>query len=238
MLVKPFYHTKIDEDPTARPAYRDAFRRLGALGLAGRAWSASVGRLLDVRILFECELSTASARFGPVPGFSFAAVATERDPESAEAAARILGVRLSERRSHQLFVARDAGGRIAGCTWNEPAEDRRARHRGVGVAAGCRGRGLAPALLAFQAAQLGREGAAVVLIRTTVGNRASRRMLHKAGVRLVSIRALILLAGRRVGLHELTGRPEAFLRRRWERERHGVETSEPAAAVVPAAGRC
>ena len=236
--MNSFYHTKIDRNPTARSAYRDAFRRLGALGLAGRVWSTSLGRLLDVRILFECELSTASARFERVPGFSFAAVAIERDPESAEAAARLLGVRLSERRSHRLFVARDAAGRIAGCTWNEPAEDRRARHRGVGVEARYRGRGLAPALLAFQAVELGREGLLAVLLRTGLGNRAGRRMLHKAGVRLVSIRALVLIAGRRVGLQELTGRPEAFLRRRWERERHGVETSEPVAAVAPATGRC
>lgn len=236
--MNSFYHTKIDKDSTARSACRDAFRRLGALGLAGRAWSASLGRLFDVRIVFEGELSTASARFEPVPGFSFAAVAIESDPESAAAAALLLGVRLSERRSHRLFVARDAGGRIAGCTWNEPAEDRRARHRGVGVAARHRGRGLAPALLAFQAAELGREGIVAVLLRTNVGNRASRRMLHKAGVRLVSIRALILVAGRPVRLHELTGHPEAFLRRRWERERHGVETSERVVAVAPAVGRC
>jgi ribosomal protein S18 acetylase RimI-like enzyme len=236
--VTSFYHTKIDEDPTARSAYRDAFRRLGTLGLAGRAWSASLGRLVDVRILFECELSTASARFDPVPRFSFAAVAIERDPASAEAAAQLLGVRLSERRSHRLFVARDAGGRIAGCTWNEPAEDSRARHRGVGVAAMYRGRGLAPALLTFQAAELVREGVATLLLRTGLGNRAGIRMLHKAGVRLVSIRALILVAGRPVGLRELKGRPEAFLRGRWERERQGVTMSELGAAAGPAAGRC
>jgi ribosomal protein S18 acetylase RimI-like enzyme len=230
----------IDEDPITRPAYRDAFRRLGALGLAGRAWSASVGRLLDVRILLECELATTRPLFEPVPGFSFAAVTIERDPGSAEAAARLLRVRLSERRSHRLFVARNTGGQVVGCTWNEPAKDGRARHRGVGVAAGCRGRGLAPALLAFQATELGREGVTAVLLRTGVGNRAARRMLHKARARLVSIQALFLVAGRGVGPCDVTGRLEAFLRRSWESERHEVEILEPVAdpiaAVAPATG--
>ena len=235
--VVSFYHTKIDKDPTARPAYRDAFRRLGVLGLAGRAWSATLGRLLDVRILFECELSTASSRFRTVPGFSFESIAIHDDPETAEAAARLLRVRTSERRDHRLFVARDAAGRIAGCTWNEPPEGGRARHRGVGVAVGDRGRGLAPALLAFQAAALQREGVTAVLLRTGLGNRASRRMLHKAGARLISVRLLVLIAGRRALLHDLKGASEALLRRGWEREGRRVEVAEPAVAVAPAGGR-
>lgn len=222
----------------ARPAYRGAFRRWGVLGLAGRAWSASLGRLVDVRLIFECELSTASARFERVPGFSFASVEIDRDPESAEAAARLLHVRLSERRSHRLFVARDRDGRIAGCTWNEPAEEHRARHRGVGVAAACRGLGLAPALLGFQAAELGRDGVTALLLRAGLGNRASRRMMHKARARLVAIRALFLVCGRVVHLRELSGRPEAVLRGRWERERRGIEASGPVGAASPAAGRC
>lgn len=221
-MFQSFYHTKIETLRNLGPALRDAARRLGALGLAGRAWSSTFGKLLDVRILFECELPTSRVRFEAVPPFFFERIRVEQDPESAEAAARLLGVRLEQRRTHQLFVARNRERRIVACTWNEPAESEKARHRGVAVARGCRGLGLAPNLLDFQAEQLALRGVRVVLYRTGIGNRASRRMLHKIGASLSAIRVVTVVAGCRPMVRDLKGLPAAFLRRRWELERDSL----------------
>src|SRR5262249_45276949 len=57
MLGTPFYHREIDADPTLRRSLRDTLRRLGWPGLAAAAWSATGGRLFDVRVLLECELA-------------------------------------------------------------------------------------------------------------------------------------------------------------------------------------
>lgn len=180
------------------------------------------GRLLDVRILFELELPTSRAHFEALPGFGWEQIRVEQDPESAGAAARLLGVRLDRRREQQLFVARNPERHIVACTWNEPAESEKARHRGVAVARGWRGLGLAPSLLRFQAEQLARQGVQVVLYRTGLGNRASRRMLHKIGASLSAIRVVTVVAGRRPLVRDLKGGAADLLRRRWELERESL----------------
>src|SRR5262252_9804273 len=109
MRVGPFYHTNIDAHSTLRSTFRDALRRLGWAGLVGSAWSATGGRVLDVRVLLECEIATATSRFEPVPGFVFETVSIEGDPESVPEAARLQHVRLEERRTLRLFVARAPG---------------------------------------------------------------------------------------------------------------------------------
>jgi GNAT superfamily N-acetyltransferase len=233
-ILESFYHRQIDILRNLGPALRDAAQRLGALGLAGRAWTSTFGRLLDVRILFECELPTSGARFEALPGFSWEQIRVEQDPESAEAAARLIGVRLDQRRTHQLFVVRNPERRIVACTWNEPPESEKARHRGVAVARGWRGLGLAPSLLDFQAEQLARQGVQVVLYRTGIGNRASRRMLHKIGANLRAIRVVTVVAGRRPMVRDLKGRTAALLRRRWEIERDSLGSRQGSPGASPA----
>lgn len=217
-----FYHRLIESLRNLDATLRDARRRLGALGLAGRAWSLSVGRLVDFRVLFECELQTSLARLPEPSEISYGRVRIPEQPEVAAESARLLKVSLDQRSGQQLFVARDPAGRVVACTWNEQPEEGQARHRGIAVDRQWRGRGIAADLLLSQARELARQGVRVVLYRTSVGNRASIRMLLKAGASLAFIRVLTFVWGRCIAVTNLSGRWESLLRRRWERERDAV----------------
>lgn len=204
------------------PSLPNTWRRLGLLGLARSAWTRSAGRVLDVRCVIDWSLETASARFTPVSGYRFERAAILGDSATAEKAARLTGVRLEERLSLELFVARDQEDRMAACTWNEPPQDGVARHRGVAVEGGHRGRSLGGSLLLFQASELAARGVKRILYRTDIGNRASRRMFHRIGADWSGATALLVVLGRRRAVKALGGRAEILLRGRWERERKRV----------------
>ena len=203
-------------------AFVDAWRRLGPAGLAGRTWERSIGRVVDVRFVIEWALDAPEARFAPLPGYRYERGEVAERSETAGAAAQLLGVRLDERLGSDLFVARDGRGRVAACTWNDPPRDGAVRHRGVGVDPEHRGRSLGGSLLLFQARELCGSGVGTILYRTSVGNRASRRMFHRIGARWNGMSALLVVLGRRAAVTTLSGRAEEFFRRRFERESRDV----------------
>lgn len=205
-----------------RKALRDAGRRLGPLGLAERIWTHSFGRLVDVRVFIEWTLDASGARFGPIPGYRYQRADVDERSEVAKEAARLVGVRLAERLSMELFVAHDGAGRVAACTWNDPPREGTAHYRGAAVAAEHRGRSLGGSLLLFQACELFGRGVGTILCRSTIGNRASRRMLHGIGASWNGMSVLLVVFGRGVAVRTLSGRAEAFFRRRWEREHRQV----------------
>ena len=173
----------------------DLWSRYGVLGLAGRAWSRTFGRLLDVGLVLEWELETSACRVAPVPGYDYARAATVDSTEARDAAA-ILRVSLEGREGQDLFVAR-SGGRVVGCTWNDPVRGGRASQRGVAVLAPHRRKGLAASLLLFQAVCLAGTGVTAVDYRTPWGNRASRRLFEKLGARRIRAYVVLSLLGTR-----------------------------------------
>ena len=205
-----------------RETLSDVWRRLGPLGLVRGAWRRSFGRLLDVRVVIEWALDAPAARFVPRAGFRYVRpVADERSP-TVVAAAQLLGVRLADRLPQDVFVALDADGDVAACTWNDPPEGGSARQRGVAVAPKHRGLSLGGTLLLFQAQELAQRGVSVILYRTDIGNRASRRMFHRIGATWKGASLLLVVLGRGVAVKTLKSRGEAFVRRGWERERRKV----------------
>ena len=143
----------------------------------------------------------------------------------AAAAASLLRVRLRERLAQDLFIVAPDGGGVAACTWNDPPESGRAVQRGVAVDRRHRGHGLASSLLLFQARALAAGGTQVVQYRTALGNRAARRMFHKAGARLGRTVLVVQVLRRRAWVIELPPRIDAWIRQGWERERETVTGS-------------
>ena len=80
----------------------------------------------------------------------------------------------------------------------------------------------AAACLLFQARELSGTGVQRVLYRTSIWNRASRRMFHRIGAGWNGISALLVVLGRRAAVTTLSGRAEGFFKRRFERERSQV----------------
>jgi ribosomal protein S18 acetylase RimI-like enzyme len=169
----------------------DLWRRRGLLGLLGLLWSRSLGRILDVSLVWEWEIATAGTDFVPVRGYRYAEVAVTQEAE----AAALLRVRLDERQQQDLFVATTEAGQVVGCTWNDPVEGGRAAQRGVAIAPLHRRQGLAASLLRFQASVLAAQGAQVVDYRTPLGNRASVRLFQELGARRVRCFAVLRLFG-------------------------------------------
>jgi GNAT superfamily N-acetyltransferase len=203
----------------------DLWRRWGLLGLAGRVWSRSLGALVDPQVVLECEVEAGGVSFAPVPGYRYAKVAVSEGSAEAAAAASLLRVNLRERLAQDLFVVAPDAGAVAGCTWNDPPESGRAIQRGVAVDRRHRGHGLASSLLLFQARALAADGTQVVQYRTALGNRAARRMFHKAGARLGRTVLVLHLLRRRAWVIALPPRIDAWIRRGWERERVTVTAS-------------
>ena len=173
----------------------DLWDRRGFLGLVGVLWSRSLGRVVDVSLVLEWEMTTADARFVPVPGCRYAKAPVREDSREAREAAALLRVRIDERRHQDLFVAATDEGHVVGCTWNDPVTGGRAAQRGVAIAPLYRRRGLAASLLLLQAKALAAEGATVVDYRTPLGNRASCRLFQKLGARRARSFAVVRLFG-------------------------------------------
>lgn len=173
----------------------DRWRRWGLFGSAGLFWSRTLGRVVDLTLVLEWEIATATTHFAPVPGYRYEKAPVSGDSRPAQEAAALLRVRLDERLEQDLFVASTPDGQVVGCTWNDPVEGGRAAQRGVAVAPLHRGKGLAASLLTFQASALAAIGASVVDYRTPLGNRASRRLFRKLGARQTRSFAVLRVLG-------------------------------------------
>jgi ribosomal protein S18 acetylase RimI-like enzyme len=192
---------------------RDVWRRWGAVGIAGLAWSRTLGRIADLTLVVEWELPAAGRPPAPVAGFRYARPAVAPTSREAVEAAALLRVPVGERLGQDLFVAMDERGAVVACTWNDRPDAGAAQQRGIAVAPQCRGRGLAGSLLLFQAASLADEGVAVVRYRTALWNRASRRMFEKIGARPYRSRAVFRLLGRRVAVTGVPAFADRWIRR-------------------------
>jgi len=193
---------------------RDLWRRWGAAGLAARAWSRTAGRIADVTVVLEWDLPAGAGSPPPADGlFRCRAIrASEESPEARQAAA-LLRVDLRARSTQDLFVATTEDGTVVGCTWNDPPEAGQARHRGVAVAPAFRGRGVAGALLLHQVAALAGAGARRVCYRSTLWNRAARRMFDKLGARGCGSVLVLEVLGRRLAAPPLPATLDRRLRR-------------------------
>jgi GNAT superfamily N-acetyltransferase len=192
---------------------RDVFRRWGVIGLAGIAWSRTLGRIADLTFVVEWELPTHDLRAAPLAGLRYVRPEVGESSREAREAAALLRVSLRDRLRQDLFVALDEGGAVAACTWNDRAAGGAVEQRGVAVAPRCRGRGLAGSLLLHQAVALAAEGVAVVRYRTAVWNRASWRVFEKIGARPCRSRAVFRLLGRRVAVTRVPGFADRWIRR-------------------------
>ncbi len=174
----------------------DLLGRWGILGSAGLLWSRTLGRIVDLTLVLEWEITVTDTRFVPVPGYRYTEVPVSEDSREAREAAALLRVRLDERQRQNLFVASTDLGQVVGCTWNDPVENGRAAQRGVVIAPLHRRKGLAASLLRFQASALAAKGATVVDYRTPLGNRASRSLFRELGARRARSFLVLRLFGR------------------------------------------
>jgi ribosomal protein S18 acetylase RimI-like enzyme len=183
----------------------DLLRRRGLFGSAGLLWSQTLGRLVDLTLVLEWEITAAEAHFVAVPGHRYAETPVSDDSPEAREAAALLRVRLDERRRQDLFVVAVEAGQVVGSTWNDPVQNGRAAQRGVVIAPPHRRQGLAASLLRFQASALAAKGAKIVDYRTPLGNRASRRLFRELGARRARAFVVLSLFGRHVWTWLLPG---------------------------------
>jgi GNAT superfamily N-acetyltransferase len=169
----------------------DLLSRWGLSGFAGLLWNRTLGRIVDLTLVLEWEMTTADTRFVPVSGYRYGEAPVSDDSREAREAAALLRVRLDQRQRQDLFVTSTEVGQVVGCTWNDPVADGRAAQRGVVIAPLHRRKGLGASLLRFQAGALAAKGATVVDYRTPLGNRASRRLFRELGARRA--RAFVVL---------------------------------------------
>jgi GNAT superfamily N-acetyltransferase len=207
----------------------DAYRRIGVLGLLKRLYSRTGGYLLEINPVIEWTTPARQSNVTPPAGYRLREVSASESGVIA-AAARVLGTRLETRAGQQLFVALDPFGGIAACTWNAPPRpDGKVRHRGVAVDPHHRARGLAQALLLFQASHLAGVGATHILYETGTENRASNAVFHRLGADLKRF-SVSFIALRRFHVRLRLGGPfDWWLRRRWvsEHRRASARSSSP-----------
>jgi ribosomal protein S18 acetylase RimI-like enzyme len=170
------------------------WRRYGLAGFLARLWSRTGGRLIDLDIVLTGRFSVAGAPVA-LEGYRF-----ERGgPQSRwfAPAAALLRVGLESRREQEAFVAIEASsGTLAGAAFGEGSSSPIAHNRGIGVDPRHRGRGVASALLHYQAVELERDGAREVEYHVSLTNRAARRMFAAIGARELE-RWIILVLLRR-----------------------------------------
>ena len=178
--------------------------------------------MFDLRVVIDWELDARAARFDPLPGLRYERTTAAAGSETVAAAASLLGVAAADRLGQDVFVATNGDGHVVACSWNDPPSEGIVRQRGLMVAPSQRGRALGGNMLLCQAAGLGSEGVRTVMYHTEVGNRASRRMLHRIGARWNRLELLVVVFGRRVMLRRISGPLEGFFRTGYERERREV----------------